>query len=164
MATEAELAWAAGLFEGEGSFHVTTSKYGSRVPTMTIQMTDPDVLERFQRIVDSGRVRGPLSRGSRRKPIYSIDVAERASVKRVTEAFLPWLGVRRTARAQEILALIEELDAAAAYREQFCKRGHPWTPENTYTSPRGIRACRQCKKDHGREWMRQKRAGAKLAS
>lgn len=158
MATDAEIAWAAGLFEGEGCFHITKTPYGGKVPVLSIQMTDRDVLEKFQRIVDSGRVSGPNVRPHPRKPIYKIDVAERASVKRVTAAFLPWLGERRKARALEILALVEKLDAAAEYRAKFCKRGHAWTPENIYTSPRGIRACRQCKKEHGREWMRRKRA------
>lgn len=156
--TDAEIAWAAGLFEGEGCFHITKTPWGSKVPTLSIQMTDRDVLEKFQRIVDSAGVSGPVDRGPRRKLMYKIDVAERAAVKRVTTAFLPWLCERRKVRALEVLALIEELDAAAAYRARFCKRGHPWTSENIYTSPRGIRACRQCKKDAGREWMRHKRA------
>lgn len=164
MSTDAELAWAAGLFEGEGSFHVTTTKWGSRIASMGISMSDRDVLEQFQRIVNSGRVRGPQFRGAHRKPMYTIDIAERAAVKRVTLEFMPWLGRRRSGRAREILFLIEELDAAAKYRKQYCKYGHPWTVENSYVSPRGIRACRECKRVAGREWMRQKRAGAKLAS
>lgn len=164
MATDAELAWAAGLFEGEGSFHIAKTPYGSRVPVMNLGMTDRDVVEKFQRIADSSRVKGPIHRVPGRKPMYTLEIAKRSDVKRLILAFLPWFGERRTAKAREVLALIEELDAAAAYREKFCKRGHPWTPENIYTSPRGIRACRQCKKDHGREWMRQKRAGEKLAN
>lgn len=124
---------------------------------MSLGMTDRDVVEKFQCVADSSRVNGPFTRGHGRKPMYTVEIAKRSDVKRLCLAFLPWFGERRTAKALEVLALIEELDAAAAYREKFCKRGHPWMPENTYTSPRGIRACRR-KKDSGREWMRQKRA------
>ncbi len=52
-----------------------------------------------------------------------------------------------------------------------CPQGHPYTPENTYTYPRGARACRECRRIYreirreerrskGREYMRQKRAAA----
>lgn len=33
----------------------------------------------------------------------------------------------------------------------FCKRGHPRTPENLYTSKQGLRACRICHKLRERE-------------
>jgi hypothetical protein len=26
-----------------------------------------------------------------------------------------------------------------------CRKGHPWTPENTYVDPRGRRNCRRCR-------------------
>jgi ribosomal protein S27E len=29
-------------------------------------------------------------------------------------------------------------------RQTHCKRGHEFTPENTYTSPAGARSCREC--------------------
>lgn len=46
--------------------------------------------------------------------------------------------------------------------QKACKRGHAFTPENTKRhSKTGCRVCRQCARDHGREWMRQKRATEK---
>lgn len=32
----------------------------------------------------------------------------------------------------------------AGIRVMACKRGHDYTPENTYTNPQGYRACRTC--------------------
>lgn len=32
-------------------------------------------------------------------------------------------------------------------RVTACHRGHPYTPENTYTNPRGYRSCRTCRRD-----------------
>jgi hypothetical protein len=33
-----------------------------------------------------------------------------------------------------------------------CKRGHEFTPENTYVSPGGKRSCRTCNYDRNRRW------------
>lgn len=32
-----------------------------------------------------------------------------------------------------------------------CRRGHPVTPENIYTSPSGTRVCRECRKERDRK-------------
>lgn len=158
MATDAEIAWAAGLFEGEGCFRFTGPRVGkSRVAMLTIQMTDRDTMKRFRDAVDAGRLRGPQDRGPGRKPIYAVDIAAREDVQRIIGAFLPWLGERRAAKARELLAHTQTLDEEAATRSEFCKRGHPRTPENVYTMPNGYGVCRTCKRDAGREWMREKR-------
>lgn len=44
-------------------------------------------------------------------------------------------------------------------RKQHCKRGHEFTPENTYTNPKGERVCRQCRR--GRSAAARQRAKAK---
>lgn len=31
-----------------------------------------------------------------------------------------------------------------------CLHGHEWTPENTYLTRKGLRVCRECKREHGR--------------
>jgi|KBSSwiStaDraftv2_1062776.scaffolds.fasta_scaffold2215679_2 hypothetical protein len=35
-----------------------------------------------------------------------------------------------------------------------CIRGHELVAENTYVTPGGKRCCRQCNRDHSREWAR----------
>jgi hypothetical protein len=54
------LAWAAGLFDGEGGFFYTTylRKSGRIDRTISTRITqaDPEVLERFRRSVRLGRV------------------------------------------------------------------------------------------------------------
>ena len=59
MASEAELAWAAGLFEGEGSIGIDrrTSRHGSL--RLQIGMCDEEVLCRFKDVVGIGNVTGP---------------------------------------------------------------------------------------------------------
>lgn len=39
-----------------------------------------------------------------------------------------------------------------------CPQGHEYTPENTYSSKRGERDCRICRRVRGTEWARNKRA------
>ena len=42
-----------------------------------------------------------------------------------------------------------------------CKHGHPMTEENTAVESSGFRACKQCKRDRTRKWMREYRARIK---
>jgi hypothetical protein len=59
MASAEEIAWAAGLFEGEGC--ISYIRPWGREPDIqaALAMTDEDVVRRFDEIVDRGRVYGP---------------------------------------------------------------------------------------------------------
>ena len=61
------IAWAAGLFEGEG----TITRCDGRLH-LRMQLTDLEVLERFAEIVGTGKIYGPYTRpfkdGFNRKP------------------------------------------------------------------------------------------------
>jgi hypothetical protein len=110
--TDADIAWAAGLFEGEG--YITMFRMKAHVLhsiRLGIQMTDRDVLEKFCEIVECGKVGGP-HRYSRphHKPTYVWGIGNRTDVERILLAFLPWLGERRSAKAREMLAEIAKLN------------------------------------------------------
>lgn len=47
-------------------------------------------------------------------------------------------------------------------RKTECKRGHEYTPENTYVDKRGTRHCRQCKRDNARKRYKPKRSPTKM--
>lgn len=55
MPTEIEIAWAAGLFEGEGCFDASGGQHAHR-PRATMSLVDTDVLDKFVRIVGVGKV------------------------------------------------------------------------------------------------------------
>lgn len=100
-----DLAWAAGLFEGEGSFYLHTSgKDGKNVYCKaSLGMTDQDVVERFASIVGFGAIyTNQLKSG---KTNYKWAVASFEYVQAVVCLLWSQLGERRKAKAIEILRI-----------------------------------------------------------
>ena len=102
-ADRVELAWASGLFEGEGC----TASPGVANPGLQLGMTDEDTVRRFQRAVGIGVVEGPFGPyvGSPgRKPMWRW----RANAFEDTQAVIALLwegfGVRRRKQAVELMA------------------------------------------------------------
>lgn len=112
--SEAEkIAWAAGLFEGEGSLGITR-RPGKRTPELvygrlTMGMADRDVVERFAAVVGCGKI-GSQQVPEGHKPIHLWACGSTKDVRRVLLMFLPWLGERRLQRAREILGVLSDAD------------------------------------------------------
>lgn len=107
-----EIAWAAGLFEGEGCITIFEQKHNV-LPLIRLQiiMTDRDILERFCRIVACGRVSDERRFGrEHHKPTYVWAIGNRPDVERILLALLPWFGERRSAKARQALKEIARLD------------------------------------------------------
>lgn len=104
MSAEAQVAWAAAIFEGEGCFAVDRKEHGS--PRLRIVMTDEDVLRRFHEIVEGKGSLSPMSRRANAlahwKQPWLWTVTNVDDVREIMELFLPWLGERRTARWNEL--------------------------------------------------------------
>ena len=75
--SEIELAWAAGLFDGEGTISLVTHRKKRKTKTyeykqvhvLVSQSGSPEVLERFQRAVGGlGKIYGPYERGH--QPVF----------------------------------------------------------------------------------------------
>lgn len=166
MPSTDEIAWAAGLFEGEGTWGVY---HRSRGPSLVIQaalgMTDRDVVETFCRIVGMGTVKVRDKQRGNRKTVYVWSCGEAASVRALVEMFRPWLGERRMERGEEILRLGADIRVHNRYRTH-CPKGHPLSGPNLmpYFHPkrpdRMVRKCRECTVTASREWWR-KRLGTK---
>lgn len=111
MSTEAEIAWAAGLFEGEGCINYGTSMRRGREITrrrLNLEMKDEDVVRRFADVVGAGHIR-PSKRRNRinrenHHDIYIWECGRWADAARILHQFLPYLGERRSAKAREMLA------------------------------------------------------------
>lgn len=101
-----DLAWAAGLFEGEGCF---TSRrdyrlvFAKRPPCVAISMTDKDRLDKFMAIVGMGRV-VPLNPRTNCKPSWRWLATSFEECQGVVGLLWAWLGPRRREAAQIMLA------------------------------------------------------------
>lgn len=95
-----DLAWAGGLFEGEGHIGLREKKY----PTLEMKTTDADTLRKFASIVGYGKVNGPYQvsetkdhkRKSTWKPYYAWAVSGVKAMEIATLLF-PYLQSRRQA-------------------------------------------------------------------
>lgn len=155
-----EIAWAAGLFEGEGSFGAYKCRTTWNV-TAQIMMTDLDVLERFASVVGIGKaVLVPRSATtSGRKQIYRWRVNGKADTRYVIALLLPWLCSRRRAKALEVDAIAATIRDQSTPRSTHCNHGHEYTAPNTIWQSNGTRRCRTCRQ----RWQRnnyRKRVGS----
>lgn len=144
--SEAEIAWAAGFFEGEGYFSAMKRplKDGTvrLYPYVGINNTDYDTLVRFAEIIGAGYVKTRKADSKfNAKPQWRWIVFKRAEVERVLRLLEPWLSPRRLTRAHELFDDRGNLNAPRA----ACRRGHPMTEENIYYW-HGARHCRACMK------------------
>ena len=102
--TRENLAWLAGLFEGEGCISTHQGKTGRAYWILQIQMTDEDVVRRAAEVAGAGMVTGPYSsRRENRKPQWAWRACKRGDVYALLVALWPWLRTRRRARAREAL-------------------------------------------------------------
>lgn len=107
--TEVEIAWAAGLFDGEGYVR----RVDSRHRQMALQMTDKAIVERFRDAVGGGPIRGPEVRPGR-QDMWRWD-ASSASAVTVCQTLMPYVSERNRLR---FVALI---DAYAADKQGTCE-------------------------------------------
>lgn len=110
---QADIAWAAGLFEGEGSIS-GSQKYKSEVNAdgtrrksgfrwaLGLNSTDHDVLRRFGKIVGVERFHGPYNdlRGGHYKPQLNWFTSTLEETQSVLTLLMPYFGERRMAKAK----------------------------------------------------------------
>lgn len=95
-----DLAWLAGLIEGEGYLGIVRGRGVVRVA-----MTDADVVERMRAVSGVGLVGDLPRRADHHKAVRVWTVQRDAVVPGLLLAVAPLLGARRRIRASEILAL-----------------------------------------------------------
>ncbi len=122
--TELDVAWAAGLFEGEGYFEIPkTTKSSCRAG---ISSTDLDVLQRFHRIVRVGTIHLHKKANYRSsvKPAWMWRTSNREECLTIIFLFAPFMGQRRRKRADECLSTLTR-----PIPERMCDHcGKPFVP------------------------------------
>ena len=96
------IEWAAGIFEGEGTIRTYKPKSGTY--SVAVRMTDIDVLEKFQSIV-GGSISLQQTCYSKpyHKTIWTWYICNKKGVRAFLTRVLPYLGLRRTYAAQNLL-------------------------------------------------------------
>jgi len=93
---KASMAWLAGLIEGEGSF------YFGDTPTIEIQMTDEDVIQRAAALANV-HVRAPYRcKKGNRKLVYSFCVCGTKAIALMMTLY-SFMGSRRREKMREVI-------------------------------------------------------------
>jgi len=110
-------AWAAGLYEGEGSFH-----FAGVVPTIKLAMCDREIVERFAKVIGRGQIYHPKKGKDHWNEVYWWQ-ASGTQVEEIIGFLWPYLGTRR--RGQIMNALHEYdvyLGKQQVERTRTCER------------------------------------------
>ena len=109
--TPTQIAWAAGLFEGEGCMY---KGHQSRAPhnpyyQLTVEMCDGDVVRAFADFWGVGVVCDDAnpSRKEHWTPTTRWRISRTSEVRRIISAMLPYFGNRRAHKALDILDDLE---------------------------------------------------------
>lgn len=118
MTTDTDIAWAAGLFEGEGCFStwIGDKKYNSRTFEANLTSTDEDIITRFYEIVGVGVIRTNKLKtqyNGRRKQQWTWRTNKKHEIMFIGLLFKQYLGKRRTEKFQELMTLIEATEHSA---------------------------------------------------
>lgn len=87
-----QLAWAAGVFDGEG-YSGAGLRVTHRWITVQVAQAHPELVERFARAVGAGSVRGPYKpKNPNGKPYWIWSVGAYETAQHVAAVLWPWLG------------------------------------------------------------------------
>ncbi len=149
--TEAEIAWAAGLYEGEGTAIWLKSGRGQ---WLAVRMTDREPVQELCRIFGGNFKDGhinPGEVGKGYKPKYMWRISAWRDIIRVSEAIYTWLSPRRKAQLDKVLAHRPEFPRG----ERACP-AEPFPSVLGYTRHRrlGEPACELCMESNRLYWAK----------
>ena len=113
MRTRENLAWAAGLFEGEGCINGYVSKDGMRGIQLSLNMRDFDAVVQFRDVIGFGHLYEKPPGKPHWSPQLQWHVGTFEHAQAVIAMLWPWLCARRRATAARVLG---------AYRAAVTKR------------------------------------------
>lgn len=121
--TDVEIAWIAGLLEGEGSFCLdarSAKRYNKSTsppsPTLQIAMVDEDIIQRLAEYLNKNY--STLTRKTiKEKTVYKLNVGDRATLTYLYPRICPFLGKRRKIEVQK------GIDALNAWEEWYAAGG-----------------------------------------
>jgi len=136
--TDVEIAWVAGLLEGEGWFGI--NGYSS---VITLVMADLDIIKKFKALIDcNNRITVRPKAFSHHKDTYSIGVCGKQAFI-LMNLIRPFMGERRGAVIDDVILKCEPYYRRIS--DSKCKRGHDISsPNSRYLYLDGSTACKEC--------------------
>ncbi|GAB3763755.1 LAGLIDADG family homing endonuclease [Microlunatus parietis] len=121
MATSEEIAWLAGILEGEGSFYLQRDRGIYLYPRVVVSMTDEDVIQRVADLFGAKIYKVPVSPRypARKQQWRAVATGQRAV--RLMKEIRPLMGKRRGAKIDEIIAYWESQPEPNALRSEYSK-------------------------------------------
>jgi len=111
--TETDIAWIAGLLEGEGYFGIDNrSKDRYEIsktppaPFIKISMVDEDIIQRLSKLLDKSYF-SPSRKTVTGKQVYTLHIGEKEKVLFILQKILPYMGVRRGERITECISHLQ---------------------------------------------------------
>jgi hypothetical protein len=129
-----ELAWAAGFFDGEGSFTTSLDSYGYKHARVCVSQNTRELLDRFAVAVGTGKVYGPHS--YKQSCPYMWVANGPVKTRLVFELLDPYLGSVKRAQAERVLAE----SRPPRVLKTHCPRGHSYAEVGQHKN----RNCRKC--------------------
>lgn len=158
--TDTEIAWLAGMYEGEGWVEVTLpthprARTSIRRARLRIGSSDLDITQRLAALSSSSTITTRRATDPKHKTMHYWSVADMDEVSRLLTLMRPWMGNRRGKRADEVLTLISARREPGATRNTHCVQSHALTPDNLIRrveKAREYHRCRTCAKS---QWTAQ---------
>jgi hypothetical protein len=111
--TETDVAWIAGLLEGEGYFGIdnrSKDRYEvSKIPPapfIKVSMVDEDIIQRLSKLLDKSYF-SPSRKTVKDKQVYTLHIGEKEKVLFILQKILPYMGVRRGERITECISHLQ---------------------------------------------------------
>jgi hypothetical protein len=165
--TSEEFAWAAGVFDGEGSVcllrHRTHAGHFLAEASVTQSGTGvPEVLLRLQQIAGCGRIYGPYAQKDSVLPVYRWKCYRSRQVEDFIAGLWPWLGEvkrKQAERAIEVLRsqpVLPRGNPAWGWHKTHCVHGHEYASARirAFVARRGgkqrrdSKQCLACLREH----------------
>lgn len=125
-----DLAWAAGLFEGEGT--IVQRAASPWLWQLSVASTDKDVVTTFHRVIGIGKFYGPYgavngtnARRVHHKPYWKWQLSDKLGIIEFGNKLLPYMHARRAARLRECLKWVAKIRITRAVHVQKYPKKYP---------------------------------------
>lgn len=125
--TTHQLAWLAGIWDGEGTFSIFCDTNNRYIGRITLSNTDVSMINEIVKIFDASNVKGHIwqeltSRKPNHKKAYHITVNKIDNVMTITKLMLPYL-ISKKPRAELLLRFLESRSKYKAKANRDPKTG-----------------------------------------